>query len=177
MRTKKGSEPAIGEFSMITLPMYTSKTDSRIPPWWLHSAQHAIKEVGTAHPRLDRVGWNYCFPRRASGQELFSERSVATAIAFIEAGPVTRARIPKKSSYALKHIAERWGRSVGFETYVGNGDFIIAALHCGVTLGEAYMTNCPVALRVVERMSKNSDQGNPEIGRTCYLLAYRGFRR
>jgi hypothetical protein len=118
-----------------------------IPSEWLEHAQLAIKN---ANPRLDRVGWNRCLPRRASGQEPFNVRSVATAIAFIEAGPVCRVSVPRLSSYALKHGAERWGNLVGFEPYVGNGDFILAARHCGVRLGRPNGANCNCALRYQE---------------------------
>jgi hypothetical protein len=121
-----------------------------IPPWWLHSARLAIEEVRTSHPRLDRVGWDRRLPRRLQA-EPFNHRSVATAIAFIESEEVTRVEIPRGSSYALKHSAERWGERIGFEPYVGNGDFILAALYCGVPLGKPHGSNCAVALRVNTR--------------------------
>jgi len=118
-----------------------------IPPWLLHRARLAIEEARTAHPRLDRVGWNRRLPRRQQA-EPFNLHSVATAIGFIESGKVTLLPTPRRSSYALKHSAERWGERNGFEPYVGNGDFILAALNCGVPLGRAHGANCAVALRV-----------------------------
>jgi hypothetical protein len=36
---------------------------------------------------------------------------------------------------------------VGFEPYVGNGDFILAARYCTVQLGKPNGANCAVALR------------------------------
>ena len=129
---------------MITMPMSGLKAPRGIPALWLDRARLAIEH---APPRLDRVGWNRCHPRRASGREPFAVRSVATAIAFIEAGPVCRVRAPKLSSYWLKHCAERWGDRVGFEPYVGNGDFILAARFCAVSLGKPHGANCAVALR------------------------------
>ena len=47
--------------------------------------------------------------------------SESKAIGFIESDQVTRLQIPRGSSYALKHRAERWGELNGFEPYVGNG--------------------------------------------------------
>jgi hypothetical protein len=120
-----------------------------IPSEWLERAQFAIKN---ANPWLDRVGWNRCLPRRVSGQEPFNVRSVATAIAFIKAGPVRRVSVPRLSSYALKHGAERWGDLVGFEPYVGNGDLILAAQFCNVRVGKARGANCAVALRYEDGM-------------------------
>jgi hypothetical protein len=116
-----------------------------ISPGWLQRARLAIEEMRNAHPGLDRVGWN------TPHSEPFNLRSVATAIAFIECGPVARIQIPRGSSYALKHSAERWGQRIGFEPYVGNGDLILAALHCGVPIGKAHGPNCSVALRACER--------------------------
>jgi len=120
-----------------------------IPEAWLDRARLAIEQ---ADPRLDRVGWNRCLPRRPSGQEPFSVGSVATAIAFIETGPVCRVSVPRLSSYALKHGAERWGDLVGFEQYVGNGDFILAARYCTVRLGKPNGANCAIALRYEDGM-------------------------
>jgi hypothetical protein len=115
-----------------------------IPEEWLESASIAIAHAPSL---LDRIGWNRCHPRRVSGREPFDVRSVATAIAFIKAGPVCRVSVPRLSSYALKHGAERWGNLVGFEPYVGNGDFILAARYCTVQLGKPNGANCAVALR------------------------------
>jgi hypothetical protein len=116
-----------------------------IPPRWLQHALFSIEDASNAHPGLDRVGWNT--PRR----EAFNLRSVATAIAFIDCGPVTRLRMPRESSYTLKHCAERWGRRIGFEPYVGNGDLILAAIYCGLSIGKAHGANCAVSLRATER--------------------------
>jgi hypothetical protein len=135
-------------FSMIILPVFEREGGPCIiPPWWLHRAQHAIEDVGRAHARLDRVGWNRHIPRPPEA-EPFNLRSVATAIAYIESDQVTRINIPRGSSYALKHSAERWGKRMKFEPYVGNGDFILAALHCDVSLGKAHGSNCAVALHL-----------------------------
>jgi hypothetical protein len=132
---------------MITTPMSGRNAHRVIPAEWLDSARHAMER---APPLLDRIGWNRCHPRRASGQEPFNVRSVATAIAFIESGPVCRVSVPRLSSYALKHGAERWGDRVGFEPYVGNGDLILAARYCGVRLGKANDANCAIGLRYQE---------------------------
>jgi hypothetical protein len=89
--------------------------------------------------------------------EPFDLLSVATAIAFIESDEVTRTRTPRGGSYALKHCAERWGRRIGFAPYVGNGDFILAALHCGVRLGKPFGSNCLVSLSMDD--CRGGDQG------------------
>jgi hypothetical protein len=133
---------------MITRPMSEREAGPRIiPPWWLHRARLAIEEVGQSHPRLDRVGWNPRLPPRQQA-EPFNLRSVATGIGYIGSDEVTRVELPSGWSYGLKHSAERWGERNGFEPYVGNGDFILAALYCGVPLGKAHGSFCAVALRV-----------------------------
>jgi hypothetical protein len=118
-----------------------------IPAEWLERAQIAIEYAPAG---LDRVGWHRCTPRHAIGREPFDVRSVATAIAFIEAGLVCRVRRPRLSSYWLKHRAEQWGQGVGFASYVGNGDFILAALYCDVRLCKAQGANSAVALRYAD---------------------------
>jgi len=46
-------------------------------------------------------------------------------------------------SYALKHRAERWGRTVGKEGYVCNGAAIVAAILCGYPIiREKNSPNC-----------------------------------
>jgi hypothetical protein len=60
---------------------------------------------------------------------------------------VERFRTPKESSYVLKHTAEKWGERIGFEPYVGNGDMILAAIHCQLRIGKPYGSNCTIALR------------------------------
>jgi hypothetical protein len=126
------------------MSMSETKAQRGIPAEWLDHARLAIEG---APPRLDRLGWNRCHPRRASGREPFDENSVATAIAFILAGPVCHVSVARLSSYALKHGAERWGDRVGFEPYVGNGDFILAAHYCDVWMDTPDGTTCAVALR------------------------------
>jgi hypothetical protein len=126
-----------------------------IPPRWIQRAWLAIEEAGNIHPGLDRVGWN--MPKA----EPFSLRSVATAMAFIECGPVTRLRIPRGSSYALKHNAEWWGQRIGFESYVGNGDLILASIHCGLLVGKPHGPNSAISLRACDRRRWGADRGSP----------------
>lgn len=113
-----------------------------VPAVWLDHARRAIKAVP---PGLDRGGWN-CSSSPWLRQR-FDLASIATAIAFIQAGPCCRVSVPRLSSYALKHGAERWGARVGLSSYIMNGDFILAALYCNVLLGAPSGTNCAVGLR------------------------------
>lgn len=132
-----------------------------IPPWWLQRAQVAIEVIAQAHPLLDRAGWKCCLPRRRQ-VERCDLRSVATAIAFIESsGEVAHREDTKGCSYGLKHRAEEWGGRNGFESYVGTGDFILAALYCGVRLGKPEGTSCGVSLSWLGRDVNPPDQDGP----------------
>ena len=116
-----------------------------IPVQWLVHAGRAIKLA----PRgLYRPGWNHGLPPRL--QERFDIGAVATAIAFITAGPTCRISVPKTSSYWLKHRCEEWGDRVGYAPYVMNGDLIAALSYCNVRLGRPHGANCAVALRYEE---------------------------
>jgi hypothetical protein len=55
------------------------------------------------------------------------EVEIATAIAFLR--QCTPIQTPNHSSYGLKHLAERWGESVGQSAYVSNGALLVAAVY------------------------------------------------
>jgi hypothetical protein len=85
-----------------------------------------------------------------------SIQRIATALAFIDHGPVTRQRSvgrKSQSSYWLKHRAENWGRALEFEPYIANGDMIAAALWRNIPMRRAGWArnnpNCQLALKAV----------------------------
>ena len=84
---------------------------------------------------------------------------VATALAFLDCGPVVQVALSNrhaKSSYGLKHDAERWGRLLGFEPYIANGDLICAVLYRGIPYRHIRGPNCTVALRLAESLVGNA---------------------
>lgn len=56
--------------------------------------------------------------------EAFDAQQVHTAIEFLRMCGPGRATM---GSYHLKHVAERWGRTVGLAPYITNGAMIVAA--------------------------------------------------
>lgn len=115
-----------------------------IPVRYLREAEEA-----KAHARgIAREG-NDCF---ADGSDL-DIGAIATALAFIDHGPVIhlsslRSRLAR-SSYGLKHDAERWGAQLGFASYIANGDFLAAARFRNVPLRPRGL-NSQVALTVTD---------------------------
>src|SRR5689334_6540186 len=104
--------------------------EPRIPEQYLTDAHDAIAAVTAEFPELSCSGW-VPDPLR----EPFSQACVATALAYLDCGPVLRAGISNRrkwsSSYWLKHRAEDWGGMLGLAPYVSNGDLICAVLWRG----------------------------------------------
>lgn len=59
-------------------------------------------------------------------------KEVATAIEFLKL--CGRSKRATRSSYALKHDAERWGRATGGAPYITNGALIVAAHTLGFVI-------------------------------------------
>ena len=82
----------------------------------------------------------------------FARTEVATALLFLAGGPVTTLkRIPSRgagTSYGWKHTAEKWGRLMGLEPYITNGEFIVAADWLGIpSRREIFSLNVVYALK------------------------------
>jgi len=114
----------------------------------------AIAAVLDAHPDLSILGWHgdpdspFDHPRRyarpgsqaeryrhaptpAERERIDLERA-RTALRFIEEMARPRKTFNTKiGSYGLKHRAEGWGHDNGMESYVANGEFIVAAIIAG----------------------------------------------
>jgi hypothetical protein len=107
-------------------------------------AAMAIDDAEKNHKNLDRNGWARLARADRDGELMmvrlgsisprnpFKLACVATAIAFIETGPVKRMKTCGLSSYEAKHFCESWGRDNGFQPYVANGDFLVAVFHTDV---------------------------------------------
>jgi hypothetical protein len=134
--------------------------ETAIPPHLLSWADAAIVAAQIAHPGLCRNGL------AGERHDPLDRRCVATALAFILCGPVRRVQLVRgRGSYSLKHDAERWGRLIGFEPYVSNGDFIAAASYLKVplrpdvrgtpnaTIGLTLVTSACVGAGVLKRVS------------------------
>lgn len=110
-----------------------------------HEAQQAVLTALKLHPDLTMNGFRYHgFDRdpfegakseHESRARLFSDDSlaqIATAIQWIDS--VKKVKTCECGSYGAKHLAERWGRENGLDSYVANGALISAAIHRKVLL-------------------------------------------
>jgi len=116
-----------------------------IPRYWLDEAHAAIEAAAVTHPDLTWAGFG-------PGHAAPIPECVATALAFLKCGPVVAVRTLKtgRGSYGLKHAAECWGRLIGFESYIGNGDLIVAALHLGLRVKRVLRTpNAFIGVRLI----------------------------
>lgn len=96
-------------------------------------ATSLVQKAGNLYPDLEVNGLFYGSHTPDSfSSHLSSVGEVATALAYIDLCDITKT--PSISSYTLKHCAERWGKSNNFEPYLGNGAFILAALHRDVPM-------------------------------------------
>lgn len=125
----------------------------RIPKHWLDEARAAIK---AAPDSLTAGGWS--LNRRAvplGYDAKLDALQVATALAYLKMGPVrVLRRVPSRlprSSYGMKHEAERWGREIGFAPYVTNGALIAAALHLRIPMRYVDRPNCALGVRTITR--------------------------
>lgn len=112
---------------------------------------HAARAIAAIEPTLDL--WRGGFG--VEHHDALNRACVATALAFIDCGPVMRVGLKSRkarNSYGLKHTAENWGRHLGFEPYIANGDLICAALYRGIpiTRYDRRSPNCTVALGVIQ---------------------------
>jgi hypothetical protein len=99
-----------------------------IPKHFREQARTAIDAALIKYPDLNRNGLG------GEHHEVLDVDSVATALAFLQCGPVRKSRIEsaRRDSASLKLDAERWGRLIGFADYVGNGDLIAAVTLLGI---------------------------------------------
>jgi hypothetical protein len=125
----------------------------RIPALYLEQAQRCMAALKTdpLGRNLSRGGFDD--HEHADGKAL-NLRCIATALMFFDLGPVRINRTLHKrgpSSYGLKHAAESWGRELGLEPYIANGDLIAAALYRRVPIKRFPWggPNCLVAVRVL----------------------------
>jgi hypothetical protein len=87
----------------------------------------------------------------------FNKKQIATCLLFLHQCHMAS---PKRcdSSYFLKHLIERWGRTVGIEPYISNGCMIVAAVALGFPISRSGCApaNCWVGVRAkdVERLTK-----------------------
>jgi hypothetical protein len=87
-------------------------------------ADIAIARALAAYPDLGSGGFgggNYAGP--------FDRQQIAAAMLFLhQCGRTATPNRAIGSSYSIKHMAERWSRSVGLEPYIANGNLICAAV-------------------------------------------------
>lgn len=111
-------------------------------PELLEEARRAVAEQTALHPTLCDCGFGVSdLPWKFNERERHLAESrahlpraaeeVATAIAFLR-DACERTRTARRSSYSLKHDAERWGGERGMAAYLSNGALITAALHLGL---------------------------------------------
>jgi hypothetical protein len=123
---------------------------------YLREARAAIASV-VSDPTLGLTRNGFIIdPQELRTPNPFDVGSVATALAFIDRGLVSRVGAGDRravGSYGLKHAAEKWGRENGFEPYVGNGDFIAAIVWRKIPYRRdgGRSPNCQVGLRYVSR--------------------------
>lgn len=110
-------------------------------------AERAIQVAITTHPFLAARGFGDQ-PRND-----LSVEGVATALAFLR-NCCRVTRIPKWSSYGIKHAAEQWGRKYGFEPFVANGEAIAAAVYLSIPL-KRLNNDDPNALIAVDTVRTN----------------------
>ncbi len=103
---------------------------------YMEEAREAIAWTARYFPTLSVHGWGVEPPSKPAPHH------VATALTFLDLSGVERCTRPDAvercsrpdavDSYGWKHRAEEWGAALGLDSYISNGEFIIAALWRGV---------------------------------------------
>ena len=90
----------------------------------------------------------YCEP------ETPDEKEVETALAYLSR--LDRTKHPNLNSYSLKHLAEKWGKRHGMQSYISNGALIEAAVRLGIPCREVNQSSINaligVSIRSVRRL-------------------------
>jgi hypothetical protein len=99
----------------------------------IHSVVEARRALMLAKAAMPDL-MNYGIVMGGRRDENFDLEQITTSIAFFDLSLCIPTKIPNISSYALKHVAERWGRAHGRSPYVTNGALIVAAHYVGLSI-------------------------------------------
>ena len=128
---------------------------------YLAEAREAIATITATGLKLSRGGFVLDEDREHAQGPDFVPECVATALAFLDRGPISRVSPGDRravGSYGCKHAAENWGREHGLEPYVSNGDLILAAIWRGIKYARdpGGSPNCRLGLRYLSRRRHRS---------------------
>jgi hypothetical protein len=144
----------------ITKSAKRGKAPTTIPADYLERAEVAINLIRELYPTLGAFGWitsHWQADRTDPEPHPFNVEQVATSMMFVEEGPVKWTRAARWSSYEAKHVAEDWGKALGFSGYISNGNFIAGCLGVGIsTRHPAGSTNSKVSLKFIVELQKSS---------------------
>jgi hypothetical protein len=137
----------------LTDSLFETETGRR----YLAEAQEAIRFVNLQPSlRLTRGGFiTNPDTQHIQGPE-FELKCVATALAWLDAGTTGYLGSPTATSalgsYRAKHLAENWGRDVGYYPYVANGDLIAAIIWRSIRYKRdgGRSPNCRIALKLLK---------------------------
>jgi hypothetical protein len=109
-------------------------------------AQRTLDAIERATARFPGLSANGLTPYPGTTRAPIIPGEVETAFEFLSM--LTPTKLPTRSSYALKHFAEAWGRRHELCRYVSNGALIAAAVWLGYTVeprGPIWQPNNPNA--------------------------------
>lgn len=141
-------------------PEIDSQFETQAGRRYLAEAQEAIRFIGL-QPSLQLARGGFAPHNEHVQGEALDLKGVATSLAWLDCGDTSPLKTPGAQSalgsYGAKHLAERWGRDVGYHSYVANGDLICAVLWRGIRIKRDESRgspNCSIALKLLSHARK-----------------------